>query len=215
MSVRVWPVFFVLAATFLVGCGKEEPDDGAKSGTAPVAKGPAPVAGGTLTDDAGKPRMSIPLVPSWDEYVAEHKAEHAGQELPEPRTRRDIYGDEKRLPALYLTHQSGARVIAPGDRRVHRDAATGQMCSPAMGCYNPDCPQRGEEPYGFLDTAESNLGRHCPACLALRNPDSETDADRIRWSRWVRPHELPETAARRRELMQERRQRIAWDRAHR
>ncbi|MCG8586736.1 MAG: hypothetical protein MI757_18695 [Pirellulales bacterium] len=207
-------------AVMLPGCSDDAQSGDATDTQRPKASnatGPAPQAGGTLTDDAGKTRMSIARVPLWEEYVSQHKQQHGGEEPPEPQTRRELYEEEKRLPTLYLTHQTLTRVIAPGDRRVHRDAGTGEMCSPAMGCYHPDCPKLADsgEPFGFLDTAASHLGRHCPACLETRDLAAETDADRAQWARWVRPHELPDTAARRREIMQERRRRIAWDRANR
>ena len=119
----------------------------------------------------------------------------------------EIYDEDMALPRLFLT-QSGARVIGAGNLRSHRDPQTGEQGWPAMGCYNPDCPERDAdgEPFAFLDNAASDIGRHCPACRELRDVANETPLDRNRWARCVRPHELPETAARRRELTEQRRQ---------
>jgi hypothetical protein len=211
----------LLFTTLLVGCGEGAADaggNGAKQGGRQSApRGPAPQAQGTFTDDASAPRISIPRVAAWEEYVAEHKAANGGEEPPEPRTRDDIYEDEQWLPTLYLTDQSNTRVVREGNVGRHRDAESGEMCSPASGCYNTACPQRGEdgEPYAFTYSSNSELGRVCPACLEARDLESETAADRDRYGRFTHPYELPEARALRRELTAERRQRIAWERANR
>ena len=220
MFTRFLSLALLLSALTLAGCGDTDADAGTRAGKQGkhllTPSGPAVEAQGTLSDDVGQPRIVIPKVRPWEEYVEEHQAEHGGEQPPEPRTRMEIYDEDMALPRLFLT-QSGARVIGAGNLRSHRDPQTGEECWPAMGCYNPECPQRDAdgEPFAFLDNAASDIGRHCPACRELRDVANETPLDRNRWARWVRPHELPETAARRRELTEQRRQRIAWERANR
>lgn len=215
---RTWPVLVVLLAAMCAGCGddaRSDSDGGGDGSGAKRSNTPGPPAGGTLTDDMSKPIMSIPRVRPWEEYAEQYQAEH-GEAPPEPRGRMEIYDEDMALPKLYLT-QSGARVIAAGNRGAHRDAETGEQCWPAVGCYNPECLQRGAdgEPFGFIDNWQSDIGRHCPACRAQRDVASETPKERDQWAHWVRPHELADSAASRRELTEQRRRRIAWERAHR
>ena len=210
---------------------------------------PAVVSGtatGTASGDAGYDRLELPALPARDEVVSG----------PPPRTRSEIFEARREVPRLYLTGKSLKRVVAPTSRGIFVDDETGEICWPALGCYNPDCPDRGAhgEPYAFIaanalayvaedgsiayrqpkplqpdvgqfsssdKTGEmyardpSLLGHVCPACIEVRDLASETDADRRRYQRWIRPHELPETTERLRELNEERRRRIVWERANR
>ena len=207
----------VLLSGFAMGCNDKQQPAGGGDTRSPVADNaaePAPLSQGTLTHDAAQERIRIATVPTWEQYEAE-----AGEPLPEPRTRREIYEEQKKLPALYLTHETGTRVVAAPRLGTHTDANTGETCSPALGCYNPNCPRRGEdgEMFAFViaNSAQSPAGPTCPACLETRDLSTETHADRRRYARWVQKYELPETAALLRELTEERRRRIAWERAHR
>ena len=237
MSNLVWPgVLIVLFISLLVGCGGDDDNVGERRAN---PAGPAPLAGGTVNDDAAQDRVQIPTVPTWEEFVKEHAEKNDGAELPEPRTRDELHEAQERLPRLFLTHDTWTRVIVvSGNMRPHRDSGTGEMCSAAQGCYNPDCPGRGEdgEPFGFIAEGRNlapqpvddpsspgaefardpyKLGVVCPACIKIRDLASETTADRERYARWIHAHELPENRERIREITEERRRRIAWERAHR
>jgi len=150
---------------------------------------------------------------------------------PRPKTLEELYEEERKLPALYLTTQTNQRVIAPGDRGVFVHEKTGELCWPASGCYNPDCPGRtpSGEPFVFIapDPAMfakpdgtvgydpsrggelDNYYGNCPQCLKIRQLDQESDEDRLRYSTFVRPYVLPETEKRREELQAARKQREA------
>jgi len=145
-----------------------------------------------------------------------------------PRSRNEIIREQAMLSRLYLTHDSWTRVIAPGDSGVFIDKGTGEICSPALMCANPNCPGRtGDEPFVFIapdpcyfieadgtlgydpdraTEAESMLG-YCPECLAARRPEAETDAQRQQYVNWVQPYVLPKATERMRELDEELRQR--------
>lgn len=63
-----------------------------------------------------------------------------GGEAEPPRPIELIAEERGRLPKLYLTEKSKKEVVAPGDRGAFVDAATGELCWPALICTNPDCP---------------------------------------------------------------------------
>ncbi len=136
-----------------------------------------------------------------------------------PRTREEIFRELATLPRLYLSDPGGRRVIAPADRGIFVEG--GEICWPALECTAEDCPGRsGEEPFVFINpepgftpkpdgTFEYNFpGRNsgaatagqCPKCLERRNPARETAAERQRYIDAVKPHELPESLARRQQL---------------
>lgn len=56
-----------------------------------------------------------------------------------PRSLEEIEQDRLSLPALYL-NDSGQEVIAPGNRGLFVDEASGEIAWPAYTCTNPDCP---------------------------------------------------------------------------
>ncbi len=217
--------------------------DRASGSQSPIVSG---TATGTASGDAGFDRLQLPTLPTIE----------AVESGPPPRSRDEIFAERRDVPRLYLTARTLKRVIAPTSRGIFVDVETGEICWPALGCYNPDCPDRGadQEPYGFIaanpfayissdgtiayrqptttrkDVASfsssdklseafardpSLLGHVCPACIEVRDLANETKADRRRYQRWVRPHELPETTERLRELNEERRRRIVWERANR
>ncbi|MCG8583335.1 MAG: hypothetical protein MI757_01315 [Pirellulales bacterium] len=68
-------------------------------------------------------------------------------------------------------------------------------------------------PFSNFAKNQALLGHICPACLKVRDLANETDEDRRQYRRWIRPHELPETTQRIRELNEERRRRIVWERS--
>ena len=150
---------------------------------------------------------------------------------PRPVTLEEMYEEERQLPTLFLTAESGTEVLAPGDSGVFVDEATGELCWPALACENPACPARTSDdgPYLFIapdkaviinpdgtigyDRAQAgeidNYYGNCPKCLEIRSLESESDEDRLRYSKFVQPHVLPETAQRREELAEARKKREA------
>ncbi|MHC4179350.1 MAG: hypothetical protein ACYSWU_17695 [Planctomycetota bacterium] len=158
-----------------------------------------------------------------------------GKETP-PRSRDEIFRERLKLPALYFTAKTHKRVMAPMSRGMFVDEQTGEICWPALACNNPECPGRKEdEPLLFIEPDAAvyvkpdgsvgyNPGRAaagarpsgpCPECLKTRNPQTETIEQRQRYIAWVRPHVLPETAARMKQLDEELQRRIRVDRSHR
>ena len=147
-----------------------------------------------------------------------------------PATLEQIEADQLALPAVYLTADRrevivpanrGDVIVAPGSRELAFRAYT---------CTNPACPnrERGTAGRPFLftwadplwkvdeqgqlqfdvvpDRAAETLRRGgqpeatCPGCLELRSRDAETAEIRQRYRDWVVYYELPESAARRKEL---------------
>ena len=134
----------------------------------------------------------------------------AGCAESRPKTLEELYDEERKLPAVFITAESGTRVIAPGDQGVFVDEKTGEIAWRALTCTNPDCPAQkpqGEEPFLFIapdpaiiaepdgtlgydrslvDEADNYYG-NCPECLKVRNLASESDKDRQRYSNFATP----------------------------
>lgn len=147
-----------------------------------------------------------------------------------PRTADQIAAEQLALPVLYLAtdgervtapaNQTDV-VIVPGSRR---------LAFRAYHCTNPDCPNRdrGSDGRPFLFTwpdplwrigdkgeleyevVEDRLGEvvrrgssaepTCPGCRTRRNPGNESAEVRQRYRDWVVYYELPESAARSKQL---------------
>lgn len=142
----------------------------------------------------------------------------------ELRTRDEIFQDQLELPAVYLTVDSQTRVIASQSKGLFVDETTGELAWPALACHNPDCPARGpdDEPHLFIapnpamyakpdgsvgyDQSRDKMQTtgFCPECLKGRNQNRLTQQDRDNFVNWVKPHVLPETAERIKELDAER-----------
>lgn len=155
-----------------------------------------------------------------------------------PVTLEQIEADQLALPAVYLMADGrevivpanrGDVIVAPGSR---------ELAFRAYMCTNPSCPnrERGSAGRPFLftwpdplwkvdeqgqpqfdvvpDRAAETLRRGglpeptCPGCLELRNKDGEPAETRQRYRNWVVYYELPESAARRKELDAEHRRRL-------
>ena len=147
-----------------------------------------------------------------------------------PKTLDEMYEEERQLPSLFITAQSGTQVTAPGDTGVFVDEATGELAWRALTCTNPACPKYSiDEPFLFIapdpaivanpdgslgydrsrvDEADNHFG-NCPECLKIRNLASESDEDRQKYSNFATPYVLPETGRRREELAAERKAREA------
>jgi len=140
----------------------------------------------------------------------------AGCGEPDVTTLKDLYNDERSLPAVYMVDGTGEQLIAAGDAGIviHDD----KLAWPALICTNPECPA-DEDPYLFIapDPAvvlqadgaigydrsredASNYFGNCPQCLETRDLAQESDEDRQRYSNFVMTYVLPETAQRREEL---------------
>jgi len=143
-----------------------------------------------------------------------------------PRTRDVVFQEIQSLPTLYLTAKSQKRVEAPGTKGSGSfvDQDTGEICWLAMECGNSNCPGRGPDggPFMFItpdpgvfvkadgtfdyDIEKANkaankmAGGACPECLKKRNLKTESNADRNKYAKWVKPHVLPESAKRKEEL---------------
>ena len=150
---------------------------------------------------------------------------------PKPKTLEELYEEERKLPAVFLTTKSNQQVIAPGDSGVFVDEKSGELCWPAQSCTNPDCPGRAADGTPFLFIAPDkaviinpdgtvgydrsqageidNYYGQCPKCLETRNLPSESEADQLRYSQFVQPYVLPKTAQRREELAAARKEREA------
>jgi hypothetical protein len=116
------------------------------------------------------------------------------------RTQDQIAVEEMQLNGVFLTERTKQRVIAPMNSQPTHN---GELCWPALTCKNPRCPGRGN-PYLFINP---NPGSDvvCPACLKIRNVDTESDEDRMRYRGYVETYMLPETLRRMKELNRERR----------
>ncbi len=152
-----------------------------------------------------------------------------GEAAPTP-TLKELYEEDRNLPAVYLHAETKERVTAPGNSGILvRD---GQLYWPALTCTNPACPAAGrEEPLLFHESdpgvivqpdgtlgydpaaaarsssPSSTLPGSCPECLTIRDLASETAEDRQRYQNFVQPYVLPETLQRREELAAARQQR--------
>ena len=140
------------------------------------------------------------------------------------QTSDEIFQERVNLPALYFTAKTHRRVEAPISKGPHVDKGSKEICWPAFACQNPNCPSKGNagEPFLFIVvdptfviktdgtigidqskmTKNETLGA-CPECLKKRNLRSESKKDKQRYANWVRPHVLPETAKRMKELNEE------------
>ena len=155
-----------------------------------------------------------------------------------PATLEQIEADQLALPAVYLTTDGrelivpanrGDVIVAPGARELAFRAYT---------CTNPDCPnrERGSAGRPFLftwpdplwkvdeqgqlqfdvvpDRAAETVRRGglpeptCPGCLERRAKEGESVETRQRYRNWVVYYELPESAARRKELDAEHRNQL-------
>jgi hypothetical protein len=140
-------------------------------------------------------------------------------ESAKPRTRDVIFLEIQSLPALYLTGKTKKRVKAPGGRGSFVDEKTDEICWPAKECGNPNCPGRGSDDLPFIfitpdsavflkpdgtfgyDEKKMNIkDGMCPECLTKRILKTESNADRNKYAKWVKPHVLPESAERKEEL---------------
>lgn len=152
-------------------------------------------------------------------------------EAEPPATLKELYEEDRNLPAVYLHAETNERATGPGNSGILvRD---GQLYWPALTCTNPACPAAGREepvlfhqsdpgvivqPEGALGydlaaaaratgSSSGTLPGSCPECLPIRDLASETEDDRQRYQNFVRPYVLPETAQRREELAAARQQR--------
>jgi hypothetical protein len=144
-------------------------------------------------------------------------------EKEKPRTRDVVFREIQSLPTLYMTGKTRKEVIAPGNKGSFVDEKTGEICWRVMECGNPDCPGRPADakplkfitpnpamyvkPDGTIDydqkkskEEEKMAGGACPECLKKRNLKTESNADRNKYAKWVKPHVLPESAKRKEEL---------------
>ena len=147
-----------------------------------------------------------------------------GGKAPAPQSSDEIFKERVNLPALYFTGGTHRRVIAPGSKGTHADAASKEICWLAFACHNPQCPGKGKDgaqflfitidpaiilkadgTLGFDATKMAHGGTHgtCPECLKKRKLDTESKAARQQYVEWARPHVLPETAKRQKELERE------------
>ncbi len=140
-----------------------------------------------------------------------------------------MFRERMKLPRLYLTAETRSRVIAPTDKGVFVDEASGEICWPTLVCNAPNCPGKAadgkplvfiapdpctfKKPDGTLgyDPARESLGEKysgaCPECLKIRDLGTETPQQRQRYIKWVRPYVLPETARRLKQLDEQRQHR--------
>jgi hypothetical protein len=147
-----------------------------------------------------------------------------GKDKPaKPRTRDQIFQDLQSLPTLYLTGKTKSKVTAPANKGQFVDEKTGEICWRVMECGNPDCPGQGTDgkplkfiapdptayvkPDGTIDydqkkskEAEKMAGGACPECLKNRNLKAESNAIRNKYAKWIKPHVLPGSAKRKKEL---------------
>jgi hypothetical protein len=109
-----------------------------------------------------------------------------------PRSADEILTEKQRMPRLYLTAKTHARVIAPKSKGTFKDPATGEDCWPAMQCTNPDCPGRTEKEPVLFTPFDVSAHQGCPACAKKRNLARESAAEKVKYLKFVQPYELPE-----------------------
>ena len=153
-----------------------------------------------------------------------------------PRSRDEIFQDRLRVPTLYISEKSGKRIVTEGGRMNFVDTESGEVCWVAWACRAPNCPGRGPdgEPFlcieadmGYFAKPDGTVGYDpklsamtpkrvgmCPQCSVIRKPESETPEQAIEYSRFVQLHQLPEAAARIKQLDEEMARRVEWDRQH-
>ena len=143
--------------------------------------------------------------------------------------------DDSQSATLYLNAKTKKRVLTPKSQVNFVAKDTGEICWRAFECRNPNCPAKAVNPDLFLfitpDPAvyikpDGTLGfdegkangaiqqettGSCPECLKIRNLESESSATRERYASYVQPHVLPETAKRLKELDEEYKRRVEWE----
>lgn len=159
----------------------------------------------------------------------------------DPPSTEELFQQQMDLPAVYLTSQTGTRVLAPSGNNPHVDAKTGEVAWLALACSNPQCPGRnGDEPFLFISpntgvrvmpdgtfTSDPKKGQAfaitpnapfimtphgCPQCVTLRKLGSETAAQKQQYNNYVRPYVLPETAVKMKKLDELRLKRMKMER---
>jgi len=147
-----------------------------------------------------------------------------GKDKPaKPRTRDQIFEDLQSLPTLYWTGKTKRKVTAPANKGQFVDKKTGEICWRVMECGNPDCTGRGTDGKSLkfitpdltayvksdgsidYDSKKSKEAKKiaygaCPECIKKRNLKTESNSDRNKYAKWVKPHVLPESAERKEEL---------------
>jgi len=137
-------------------------------------------------------------------------------------TRGQIFEERIKVDTLYLT-EDGREIIAPGtplEAIVY--PKTNKLAWRAWQCNNPDCPGEGKDGRPFLFTCpdpfkfvaeDGTVGirqpedtdkdrelfaryseQVCPACLPLRNRETETLDQRLQYQQWCQPYVLPRSA---------------------
>ncbi len=146
-----------------------------------------------------------------------------------PRSRDDLFTEQRELPKLFMTAKTHKRIEAPASRNIFIDEGTGETAWPAAECHAPNCPGReGDTLYLFPDInpamhakpdgtiapgtpPEGNNGGKpagfCPKCWKAFNLANAGQDKQREYNLYVKPHVLPETAKRMAELEQERRDR--------
>lgn len=135
-----------------------------------------------------------------------------------PRTREDIFKDQIAVETIYF-REDGSQFTAPGTKLgMTVDKRSGKLAWAAWQCNNPNCPARGADggphlfplpdPFAYVDangepairqpeTEEDFqrfndfIERKCPACLKIRDLDSETEQQRQQYQSWVTRHITP------------------------
>lgn len=159
----------------------------------------------------------------------------------DPPSTEELFQQQMELPAVYLTSQTGTRVVAPSGKNPHLDPKTGEVAWLALSCTNPDCPGRSdEEPFLFISpntgvrvmpdgsfTSDPRKGQSfavapnapfiltphgCPKCVTLRKLGSESAAVKQQYNNWVQPYVLPETAEKMKKLDELRVKRMKMER---
>lgn len=112
-----------------------------------------------------------------------------------PRSPDEIFAEKLAVPQLYLSTQSQARLIAPGNKGVFIDPSSKEEFRCAVQCVNPSCPKRsGDQPFLFVLVDDGSDG--CPACASLRDRKTESAAEAAKYAAFVQPYVLPESKAR-------------------
>lgn len=147
-----------------------------------------------------------------------------------PATLEQIEAEQLALPALYLTADGREVIVPGSGRDVIVAPGSRELAFRASMCTNPACPNQGRGRGGrpFLFTWVDPLARvdergevqfdvvpdrtaevlrrggmpepTCPGCAGLRDKARESAEDRQRYRNWVVYYELPESAARNKEL---------------
>ena len=148
-----------------------------------------------------------------------------------PRTTEWVFQERLKVDTLYLTEDGGEIVAAGNSFGVIVDPKTKKLAWAAWQCNNPDCQgiAEDERPYLFIrrdpfkfvkkdgtvglgqpqsqkdfELFEQYAEVTCPACLKTRNREAETAEQRQQYKQWCQRYILPETAARLKELDEQR-----------